>query len=177
MGLTRRRFSGLWVPVLLGLGGCTGRTHDGAGGQHLGSPTANETTDGPPGVNHDTTGTASEAVELTGSPRSTGSTARTSHPALSSTLSDLLTADAAAEYAREQGLTVDGSAVLVVVELVSADAELPSEHVRSVELRQGVLVRAYVPFGSLGPLASDDAVRFVRPPISGSTTNETGISS
>ena len=174
MGLTRRRLSGLWVPVLLGLGGCTGRGRDDAAGQRAGTQTANRTDDEPAGTSGEATDTAGELSELTGSPRSTGSETRTAHPALSSTLVDLLAAEDSAGYARERGLAVDGSAVLVVVELEPADAELPSEHVQSVERRRGALVRAYVPFEALGPLASEDAVRFVRPPISGRTTTATG---
>ena len=109
----------------------------------------------------------------TGSPPPDDSTGGTAHPKLSSSLADVLAADDPAERARERGLTVDGSAVLVVIELVSADADLPSAHVHSVELRQGALVQAYVPFEALEALASDDAVRFVRPPLPGSPTNGT----
>lgn len=110
--------------------------------------------------------TTGDPAEPTGSPTVRSPTAGTDHPGLSSTLADILAADDPAGYARSRGLGVDGSAVLVVVELASPGADLPSEHVRSVERRRGELVRAYVPFDSLARLASEEAVVFVRPPLS-----------
>lgn len=115
--------------------------------------------------------TTDEPAGLTASP--VPPTARTDHPALSSELSDVLAAADPAERARSRGLRVQGSAVLVVVELASAETAVPSEHIRSVERREDALVRAYVPFDSLAPLASEDAVMFVRPPLSGSAANGT----
>lgn len=145
--------------MLLGLGGCLGRERGGAGSEGTGPSTTDERSEGP--------------TRLAATPPTDSSTSGAGHPGLSSPLADLLAAEDRAAYAREHGLAVDGPAVLVVVELVSADAELPPEHVRSVERREGALVRAYVPFESLGPLASEDVVRFVRPPISGSPANGT----
>lgn len=163
--------------MLLGLGGCTGRGGDAAGERRTGSPDPNGPPDEPTDGSDSTSGSDGGSPEPTGALRSSPPTATEDHPALSSVLSDVLAAEDPAEHARERGLEVDGAAVLVVVELVSADAELPTEHVRSVERRQGALVRAYVPFETLVPLANEDAVRFVRPPFPASATNGTEGSS
>ena len=106
--------------MLLGLGGCTGRGRDTTEERRAGSPTASGAADGSTEGDSGTSGSDGGSPEPTGALRSSPPTATEGHPALSSVLSDVLAAEVPAEHARERGLEVDGSAVLVVVELVSA---------------------------------------------------------
>jgi len=107
------------------------------------------------------------------SPTPTGApTTDATHPDLAPVLTAVITADDPAQFAKDQGYTVQNGAIEVVVDM-RPGTELPRERVVSVvssyENRYSVFVR----FEDLLHLARHDKVTSVRPPAIASThTND-----
>jgi hypothetical protein len=80
-------------------------------------------------------------------------------------LQALLAAENRTADAQRRDLTVDGDAVLVVIELDTAETAVPDRYVERVDSRHEDLVQAYVRFDNLRRLANDSAVTRVRRPF------------
>jgi len=131
----------------------------GCGGTPPGTPTSTETGPASPGMG----GSPTVTVTDTPTPDATATVSMTRPPALESVLYRLVNADNRTAFAKEHGLELNDSRVLVVVEL-EANRSLPSGYDVTVTTRFENEVQAYVGISDLVSLADSDSVRVVRPP-------------
>ncbi|UWG46958.1 ABC-type Fe3+-hydroxamate transport system, periplasmic component [Halanaeroarchaeum sp. HSR-CO] len=118
-------------------------------------------------------GTGDETTTVRPTPTTEATT--TMPDALDSTLAGLVQADDRDAYAETHDLDYDDGRVAVVVEL-QPDAELPEGYDLNVTARHDELVQAWVQVEDLPSLASEEEVRFVRPPHTPEADGQSGVS-
>lgn len=95
--------------------------------------------------------------------------------ALASILVGLVQADDRAAYAETHGLDYEDDRVGVVIEL-QPDADLPEGYDLAITASHDEMVQARAPVEDLPPLASEEGVRYVRPPHSPEADGPSGAS-